>query len=626
MSHTCSLKPTIDVIIPILVARGDNVALKTWLNQWKLDSCSCLRVIAVLDTSGAKDGDAERLEVELLAGGARNNKILTLKDSFGSPGAARNKGLSNSHAHWVAFWDSDDTPEIGILEVVLGNLKHSLSSLHVYQYESWSLEHGKRVRISKDRNAITLARWPGLWRMIIPGEAARQFSFPAHLMGEDIAYLIQLLNSGLIDEIKFHPEKIYRYNLYLKGQLTDSNTALKDHEQAIDSMSKTFDNHPGIKSSIRRVATLIFLFQYLYMLKREPKVAIKKSRLLTRVLLSGFPIKPKSFRSEQAEERIERQVYLYLTGGLGNQLFQYAAARYYGGDNSVVRIIRDAGTPRSNSNGQPMIEEAIGAGRGKIEFISLGKKKVLFARLSNFLLRVNIHDSAIVNNWLIRTLLSLVFQTIFSFILRKRVKVIVCRGHGYFSKSKTRGNNYLVIGYFQSYEYAESIRSEVMVKLASISQQRLSDKAHFNPQDPPKALVIHVRRGDYLFESKIGCLDNSYFLRTLRDIRNAQEFEEVWIIVEEEVIAQFLRHELPKNTFIFTAEMLDTLETLALMSLGSSYIISNSTFSWWGAFLSNHLTPKSRVVAPNPWYRDIKGPERLILETWQGSPAIWMNK
>lgn len=614
------------MIIPILVARGDNDSLKAWLDEWKLDSCTCLRVIAVLDISGAKEGDAERLEVELLAGRAWNKEILTFKGSFGSPGAARNKGLSNSFAQWVAFWDSDDTPEIGILEVVLGNLKQSLTSLHVYQYESWSLGLGRRVRISDDRNVRSLARWPGLWRVIVPGQIARQFSFPTHLMGEDVAYLVQLLNSGLIDEIRYHPEKIYRYNIYSEGQLTNSNTALKGHGLALDSMSKTLDNHIEVKPSIRRFATLIFIYQYLSLFKRDPKEALKRSRLLIKVLLSNFRTHSKSFRSDQLKKRNAGQVYLYLTGGLGNQLFQYAAARYYGGDKSVVKIIRDAGTPRSNSHGEPMIAELIEVGREETEFISLGKKKALFARLSNILLRINIHESAILNNWLIRTFLSLAFQPIFSFILHKKVRLLVCHGHGYFAKLKRRRDNYLVIGYFQSYEYAESIKSEVMEKLTSIKQKSLTSKVHFNTLDAPEALVIHIRRGDYLLETKIGCLDNTYFLGILSDIRSFKDFEEVWVIVEDEVMAQFLQTELPKNTYIFTAEMLDTLETLTLMSLGESYIISNSTFSWWGAFLSNNQTSKSQVIAPSPWYREIKEPERFILETWKESPAIWMNK
>lgn len=626
MSHTCSLKPTIDVIIPILVARGSNIALKAWLDKWKLDSCTCLRVIAVLDTSGAREGDAERLEVELLAGKTWNKEILTFQGSFGSPGAARNKGLSNSFAQWVTFWDSDDTPEIGILEVVLGKLKHSLTSLHVYQYESWSLELGRRVRISDDRNVRNLARWPGLWRIIVPGQFARQFSFPTNLMGEDVAYLVQLLNSGLIDEIRYHPEKIYRYNIYSVGQLTNSTTALKDHGLAIDSMSKTLDNHLGVKPLIRRFATLIFLYQYLSLIKREPKEALKRSRLLIKVLLSSVRTHSKSFSSDQLKIRNAGQVYLYLTGGLGNQLFQYAAARYYGDGKSVVKIIRDAGTPRTNSHGEPMIAELIEARRGETEFISLGKKKALFARLSNILLRVNIHESAILNNWLIRTVLSLAFQPIISLILHKKVRLIVCRGHGYFAASRTSRNNYLVIGYFQSYEYAKSIRGVVMEKLTSIRQKSLTSKVHFNPLDPPEALVIHIRRGDYLFETKIGCLDNTYFLGLLSNLLSTKEFQEVWILVEEEDMALFLRPKLPKNSYIFTAEMLDTLETLTLMSLGSSYIISNSTFSWWGAFLSNHQTPRSQVIVPHPWYREIKDPERFTLETWQKSPAIWMNK
>jgi hypothetical protein len=245
------------------------------------------------------------------------------------------------------------------------------------------------------------------------------------------------LNSGLIEDIRYHPEKIYRYNIYPVGQLTNSNTALKDHGLAIDSMSTTLENRLRVKPSIRRFATLIFLYQYLSLFKRDPKEALKRSRLLIKVLLSSFRTDSKSFSSNQLKKRNAGQVYLYLTGGLGNQLFQYAAARYYGGEKSVVKIIRDAGTPRSNSHGEPMIAELIEVGRGETEFISLGKKKALFARLSNILLRVNINESVFLNNWLIRNVLSLAFQPIFSLILHKKVRLIVCRGHGYFATSKT---------------------------------------------------------------------------------------------------------------------------------------------------------------------------------------------
>ena len=164
-----------------------------------------------------------------------------------------------------------------------------------------------------------------------------------------------------------------------------------------------------------------------------------------------------------------------------------------------------------------------------------------------------------------------------------------------------------------------------MEKLKSIKQESLTTKVHFNPFDPPEALVIHIRRGDYLLETKIGCLDNTYFLGILSDIRSAKDFEEVWVIVEEEEMAQFLQTELPKNTYIFTADMLDTLETLALMSLGLSYVISNSTFSWWGAFLSNHQTPKSQVIAPSPWFREVREPGRLFPESWKKKSALWMS-
>jgi hypothetical protein len=58
-------------------------------------------------------------------------------------------------------------------------------------------------------------------------------------------------------------------------------------------------------------------------------------------------------------------------------------------------------------------------------------------------------------------------------------------------------------------------------------------------------------------------------------------------------------------------------EEMMLMSLGQNFVIANSTFSWWGAWLSQH--PNKKIVGPKKWFRSVlwwRADRDVIPETW----------
>jgi hypothetical protein len=73
------------------------------------------------------------------------------------------------------------------------------------------------------------------------------------------------------------------------------------------------------------------------------------------------------------------------------------------------------------------------------------------------------------------------------------------------------------------------------------------------------------------------------------------------------------------NARWFTDKNLNSAETLELMRCGKAYIIANSTFSWWGAMLSNSENPM--VICPDRWFKSQAEPLHLIPKYWKRVPA-----
>lgn len=105
---------------------------------------------------------------------------------------------------------------------------------------------------------------------------------------------------------------------------------------------------------------------------------------------------------------------------------------------------------------------------------------------------------------------------------------------------------------------------------------------------------VHVRRGDYLTVSDIHpVVDLSYINKCLDSTELGSK---VFIFTDDKKWAkeQFSSHQAT------IAEGLEDFEEMWMMSLCRTNIISNSSFSWWGAFLNEN--ENKRVLAPSLWF------------------------
>ncbi len=121
-----------------------------------------------------------------------------------------------------------------------------------------------------------------------------------------------------------------------------------------------------------------------------------------------------------------------------------------------------------------------------------------------------------------------------------------------------------------------------------------------------QSVGIHIRRGDYLDSADVygGICTDAYYNKAIQYMMKKYDYPQFFVFTNDSFWAEkwceVRERELGKP---FTAVKGTNEETgyidLMLMSKCKAHIIANSSFSWWGAWLND--SPEKRVVAPSKW-------------------------
>tara|TARA_B100001094_G_scaffold163440_1_gene158186 strand:- start:848 stop:1672 length:825 start_codon:yes stop_codon:yes gene_type:complete len=169
-------------------------------------------------------------------------------------------------------------------------------------------------------------------------------------------------------------------------------------------------------------------------------------------------------------------------------------------------------------------------------------------------------------------------------------------------------------GYFQTEKYFKHIEQQIRADFTFLDEILEPCKEMIGTIDDP--IAIHVRRGDYVINSENHFnLPLDYYEAALKHFdndRNVMVFSDDPKWCHEQSLFSDDRFIISENT--------DNRIDLCLMSLCNDFIIANSTYSWWGAWLSSNKNKK--VIAPVQWfgktgYTKDHDTKDLIPETWK---------
>ena len=155
-------------------------------------------------------------------------------------------------------------------------------------------------------------------------------------------------------------------------------------------------------------------------------------------------------------------------------------------------------------------------------------------------------------------------------------------------------DNVVLQGYFQTEKYFKHIEDEIRQDFTFKDAILNPCKEMMCQMDFP--IALHVRRTDYITNSA------NHPPCTLEYYKNALDHfdDDRQVIVFSDDPAWCKEQELFSDDRFMISENEDNRIDLCLMSLCSDYIIANSTFSWWGAWLSANKDKK--VIAPIQWF------------------------
>ena len=135
-------------------------------------------------------------------------------------------------------------------------------------------------------------------------------------------------------------------------------------------------------------------------------------------------------------------------------------------------------------------------------------------------------------------------------------------------------------------------------------------------------IALHVRLGDYRdLSSMYGSPDPQYYANAVRLITEKIGERPIWLFSDEpELASKILEKHVTVSRVIDPKASDRAIEHLNLLGKCQGIVCANSSFSWWGGFLSSQLVSGSVVVFPNPMF---DSPEYKEPENW--IPADWVR-
>ena len=283
----------------------------------------------------------------------------------------------------------------------------------------------------------------------------------------------------------------------------------------------------------------------------------------------------------------KRTIQVQVNGRLGNQMFQYAFAKYL-----QHEFYPDAAIKMCFSQ----VEESGDARNGwenSLKYFHIDDIEVI-QKVSLPIWQIAVCSVYYAAKKLIGKKAEDKFQ---DFLNANGVYTL--RKSHYVPVKRSERQSIYVRGRFEAHEYFDSFREELLEKFTPKEPPSPSNAKLLEHIASSESVCVSIRRGDFMDKGNenFNVCGPEYFTNAIERMKQLKP-DAKFIVFSDDVDDVKEHFAFPEDT-IFESGDDPVYEKLRLMYSCKHFIISNSTFSWWAQYLSRH--PGKIVIAPKEW-------------------------
>lgn len=262
-----------------------------------------------------------------------------------------------------------------------------------------------------------------------------------------------------------------------------------------------------------------------------------------------------------------------ITGGLGNQMFQYAFGYSY-----------------AKKHGEKLILDVFYIGRDNQRKLGIDRYNISYRKKSRLRGAVYYAVRKLIKNGIrLRT-----WNGIYHAIMEvSPLDYMEIDGRNLFANG-----NWIHLKYFEDY------RSDLLKEFRYLGNLNEDQRLLLDKIKKENSLAVHVRRGDYLKpeNSAYKVVGKEYYEQSIDYLRGQADISNIYFFSDDIEWCKDQFGDLLNTVFVDSKISGDPYIDLELMRNCNYFIIANSTFSWWGSWLCER--EDKIMVAPKIWFEE----------------------